>query len=228
MTLPNGVSFPGAFAEFRNSAGRLVMQTGSGGDGIGFARYFNGDSKALAYIGATGGGGAFATFGSDVFSTAAVSIGQRSDGTGFVTVGGKTLGDFAEVFELAHREGIVPGTVMSANSVVALVPSSRFCDPRVVGVISGANGLQAGMTVGSRADGSTDLPVAVAGRVYVRVNSDGGPIQAGDLLTSSDTPGVATRVADPQTAAGCTIGKALADLPAGTGERMVLMLVFNR
>jgi hypothetical protein len=95
-------------------------------------------------------------------------------------------------------------------------------------VVSGANGLQAGMTVGSRADGSTDLPIAVAGRVYVRVNSDGGPIQSGDLLTSSDTPGVATKAADPQTAAGCTIGKALADLPKGTGERMILMLVFNR
>jgi hypothetical protein len=157
-----------------------------------------------------------------------VALGQRKDGSGYVQAGGRNLADFAEVFELAQREGVVPGTVLSSNGDGPLVPSSGFCDPRVVGVVSGANGLRPGMIVGARADGSTDLPVAVAGRVYVRVNTEGGPLQAGDLLTSSGTPGVATRAPDTRSAAGCTIGKALSGLAPGTREQMVLMLVFNR
>jgi hypothetical protein len=36
------------------------------------------------------------------------------------------------------------------------------------------------------------------------------------------------RAEDPKSAVGCTIGKAMSDLPEGGGEHMILMLVFNR
>jgi hypothetical protein len=217
----------GAFEQFYNQSGQFTEVTGTNADSQGFARYFI-DNKERIYIGGTTDGSASLQFFSDHDSPHVAEIGQRKDGSGFVFVGGKFLGDFAEVFEMADRASVVPGTVVSANADAALAPSRKFCDPLVVGVVSGANGLQAGMVVGSRADGSTDLPVAVAGRVYVRANSPDGPIRPGDLLTSSDVPGVATKVTDSRAASGCIIGKALSELPAGPGEQMILMLIFNR
>lgn len=48
-------------------------------------------------------------------------------------------------------------------------------------------------------------PVALTGQTPVKVSLENGPIQAGDLLTSSSTPGVAMKA----TKAGIIIGKAL-------------------
>ena len=49
-------------------------------------------------------------------------------------------------------------------------------------------------------------------RFYCNVNADAGPIAVGDLLTTSDTPGHAMRVADPYQEFGAVIGKALRPL----------------
>jgi hypothetical protein len=49
------------------------------------------------------------------------------------------------------------------------------------------------------------------------------PIKPGDLLTTSDTPGHAMRVADHARAQGAVIGKAMSVLKEGKG--MVLVLV---
>jgi hypothetical protein len=216
----------GSLAGFYNPSGKLAVYMGATTSGSGFSRYYDGDNERI-YVGGTVDGGAVVQIGTDAKS-AAVSMGQRKDGSGYIKVGDKMVADFAEVFEVGDRAGIVPGTVLSSDSTAKLGPSSRPCDPLVVGVVSGANGLRPGMIIGAREDGSTDLPVAVAGRVYVRANGEGGPIKAGDLLTSSGTPGVAMRAEDPKSAVGCTIGKAMSDLPEGGGEHMILMLVFNR
>ena len=48
-------------------------------------------------------------------------------------------------------------------------------------------------------------PVALNGRVPVKINAEGGPIASGDFLTASTTPGVATRA----TKAGMVLGRAL-------------------
>jgi hypothetical protein len=212
---------------FYDKDGQLAVSVGSLVSGGGYTNYYQANKQRIN-IGIDTDGNAFARFKSELTATPAAEIGQRKDGSGYVRAGDKTVGDFAEVFEMGDRKGIVPGTVLASNSGAKLAVSSRACDPLVVGVVSGANGLSPGMIIGARADGSTDLPVAVAGRVFVRANSEGGPIKAGDLLTSSRTPGIAMRVSEPATAIGCTIGKAMSDLPAGHGEHMVLMLVFNR
>jgi hypothetical protein len=52
-----------------------------------------------------------------------------------------------------------------------------------------------------------------------------GPIEAGDLLTSSPTAGCAMRAEDPLRASGATIGKALTPLHEGRGlVEMVISL----
>lgn len=65
----------------------------------------------------------------------------------------------------------------------------------------------------------TTRPVALAGRVPVKVDASHGPIRAGDRLTSSPTPGHAMVQARP----GPSIGIALEDFGAGTGKIMVLV-----
>jgi hypothetical protein len=59
--------------------------------------------------------------------------------------------------------------------------------------------------------------------VYVNADAGFGPITPGDLLTTSDTPGHAMKVADPGRAQGAILGKAMTALTEGRG--MVLVLV---
>jgi hypothetical protein len=62
------------------------------------------------------------------------------------------------------------------------------------------------------------------GRVYCWVDADaGGPVEAGDLITTSDTPGHGMKVGDHVKAAGAIIGKAMSSLEKGKG--LVLVLV---
>ena len=74
---------------------------------------------------------------------------------------------------------------------------------------------------GSEADGAH--PVALTGRVYCWADASNGTIRPGDLLTTSDTPGHAMKVADHNRALGSIIGKAMTSLSEGKG--LVLVLV---
>jgi hypothetical protein len=57
-------------------------------------------------------------------------------------------------------------------------------------------------------------PLALAGRVPLKVTAAGGPIQAGDLLTLSDVPGRAMLATEP----GPVVGTALEAWTAGEGK----------
>lgn len=63
-------------------------------------------------------------------------------------------------------------------------------------------------------------PLALVGRVPVKVNLEGGPIKAGDKITLSSVPGVGKKA----TSSGITVGMALQDYE-GPGEGKVLVLV---
>lgn len=105
-----------------------------------------------------------------------------------------------------------------------LVLSSQAYDRKVAGIISGAGGVKTGMMMGqtgSIADGKH--PVALTGRVYCWVDASSGPVNPGDLLTTSSTPGYAMKVVDHQQAQGAIIGKAMTALQQGKG--LVLVLV---
>ncbi|MFG0260673.1 MAG: hypothetical protein ACF8LK_10015 [Phycisphaerales bacterium JB041] len=135
----------------------------------------------------------------------------------------------------------VEGTRASAGAdspvqpgmIVAIDPDRigelRIChdpyDSTVAGIISGAGGVATGMTLrqeGTIADG--EHPVALTGRVWALCDADiNGSIRAGDLLTSSSTPGHAMKVCDAERAHGAIIGKAMSSLDSGKG--LVLVLV---
>ena len=101
--------------------------------------------------------------------------------------------------------------------------SHRAYDTRVAGIASGANGINPGISLRQEGPMDAGQDVALSGRVYVQADASFGAIKPGDLLTTSDTPGYAMRVADHARAQGAILGKAMSGLSQGKG--MVLVLV---
>ncbi|QDU65127.1 hypothetical protein [Engelhardtia mirabilis] len=132
----------------------------------------------------------------------------------------------ADLVEPFETDGAIePGTVMviDAERPGHLVPATRAYDRRVAGVVSGAGGVRPGLSLSQREVLEGDSKVALAGRVYVKATAEGGPIEPGDQLTTSDTPGHAMRAGDAARSHGTVIGKAMSGLDEGTG--LVLVLV---
>jgi hypothetical protein len=131
--------------------------------------------------------------------------------------------DCAEDFDVSGTQEIEPGTVMVIDQEGALEPSQRAYDKRVAGVISGAGGLKPGIVLDNQQSRGNRMPVALLGKVYCKVDAQYSPIEVGDLLASSPTPGHAMKAADPLKAFGSVIGKALRPLQAGQGLVPVLV-----
>ncbi|MCI0557214.1 MAG: hypothetical protein MN733_01875 [Nitrososphaera sp.] len=134
--------------------------------------------------------------------------------------------DLAEPFEIAGAESIKPGMVVSIDPEHPgqLLIAHKTYDRTAAGIVSGANGLNPGLTMkqkGSAADGT--FPVALTGRVYCWADASNGSIQPGDLLTTSDTPGHAMKATDYSKAHGAIIGKAMSSLETSRGLILVLV-----
>lgn len=130
------------------------------------------------------------------------------------------LADFAEM--LPAEAGLEPGDVLVIGSSGLLTRSSKAFQSSVVGVYSTQPGFVGGMPMEGQADGT--VPVAMLGVIPVKASAENGPIQPGDLLTSSATPGYAMK-AGPNPPTGSIIGKALGVLTTGQGViQMVVML----
>ncbi len=156
--------------------------------------------------------------------------GDGTSGNGVITTqvlaitGGS---DLSENFDIRAFDGLVkPGMVVciDPDHPGKLVVSHRSYDRTVAGVISGAGGVVPGMRmgqVGSVANG--DHPVALSGRVYVFADTSDGPIRPGDLMTTSNIPGHAMKVARHSGVTGAILGKAMTSLDSGRG--LVLILI---
>jgi len=137
--------------------------------------------------------------------------------------------DVAEPYQVAGTGDTKPvaGMVVSIDpgQIGQMRIASWAYDKTVAGILSGANGIAPGITLrqaGTIADGA--LPVASIGRVWCYCDADtNGSIEAGDMLTTSNTPGHAMKVTDFNHANGSIIGKAMSPLKSGRG--LVLVLV---
>jgi hypothetical protein len=122
-------------------------------------------------------------------------------------------------------ETMPPGTVvvLSDNVANTVTTSKHAYDTGVAGVVSPSPGLLLGI------EGPSKAKIATIGRVKVRVDATKGPIRIGDLLVTSDRPGLAMK-SEPLDLGGAKIhrpgtliGKALEPLPGGEGEILVLL-----
>jgi hypothetical protein len=120
--------------------------------------------------------------------------------------------DLAEKFA-NHAAELEAGDVVQPDpkSPERLIRSQGAQSDVVLGVVSTAPGFELGV---SWEDPTAGVPLALAGRVPVKVNLEGGAIRIGDYLASSSEPGVAMRTIRP----GRVIGIALSAFD-GTEER---------
>jgi hypothetical protein len=134
-----------------------------------------------------------------------------------------TGADCAEEFTVAKGDNLKPGTVMVLNDESLLQPSGSPYDKRVVGVISGAGEYRPSIVLDKQTSLANRVPIALVGKVFCQVTAEAGPIEVGDLLTTSDTPGHAMKAVDPMRSFGAVIGKALKPLSAGLGLIPILI-----
>jgi len=134
-----------------------------------------------------------------------------------------TNADCAEDFDVEDAQALEPGTVMVVGDADRLHQSKEAYDTRVAGVLSGAGNYRPGIILGREQSQNDRLPLALAGKVFCKVDAQYSPIRVGDLLTTSPTPGHAMKADDPIKAFGAVIGKALRPLAEGKGLIPILI-----
>ena len=72
-----------------------------------------------------------------------------------------------------------------------------------------------------------DQDVALAGRVYCKVDATEGGIEPGDLLTTSATPGYAMKATDYIRAQGAILGKAMEKLEQGKKGHILVLVTLQ-
>lgn len=148
------------------------------------------------------------------------------DVVGSINLTGTINAKYQDVAEwVPSAEQFSSGTVVVLDSTKSnqVTSSSVSYDTRVAGVVSA----QPGIALGEKGDGKA--LVATTGRVKVKVDADKSAIHIGDLLVTSDVPGVAMK-SEPVNLGGVQIhrpgtliGKALEPLEKGKGEILVLL-----
>ena len=148
------------------------------------------------------------------------------DVNGDIKASGVIHAKYQDVAEwVPSSEQLAAGTVVVLDSTKSnqVISSTVSYDTRVAGVISE----QPGLALGEKADNK--VLVATTGRVKVKVDASKGPINIGDLLVTSDVPGVAMKSEPVEFAGrkmhmpGTLIGKALEPLEKGKGDILVLL-----
>ena len=225
LAMGSGWSTVGAFVQ---DAG--VLQAGanlSGGISIltsnasGVIRFYTGGQTERVRIDSTGNLGVGVSA-----PVAKLDVNGNVNVTGNITMSGNINAKFQDLAEwVPASQELAPGTVVVLNPEKNndVIRSSRAYDTAVAGVVSAHPGVLLGVGSASKA------MVATTGRVPVRVDASKGAIHVGDLLVTSDEPGMAMKSEAVDLGGvkihrpGTIIGKALEPLQAGQGEILVLL-----
>jgi hypothetical protein len=115
----------------------------------------------------------------------------------FATSTSALYADLAEIYE--SDEAYIPGTILIFFGSKEVTTTTRDHDPRVAGIVS----TNPAYLMNTKTSG---VPLALTGRVPCFVQ---GPINKGDLITTSNLAGVAQAVDPLAWVPGCVIGKSL-------------------
>jgi hypothetical protein len=205
---------------FNNSAGTSTIQffgatttglTAGVGQGIPMGNFvLIGDGRAPASINILKGGLCVAVDGWCTASTTG-RISSRSSYIG--------ASDLAEMYKA--EEHVEPGDVVAITSGIGIKKALSGGKDRMMGVVSTNPGIVLG-TIPDEQSRIGDTPIALTGRVPVKVSTENGVIHAGDYLALSSLPGVAAKAIK----AGSVVGQALEDY-SGSGVGKVMTFVKN-
>ncbi|MGH7246420.1 MAG: hypothetical protein ACREGI_05830 [Candidatus Levyibacteriota bacterium] len=136
--------------------------------------------------------------GSNVFRVTSTGNVYVGDNGGYYTSGA----DLAENY--TSTQDLQPGEVVTndASTDRSVMRSVGQYQSNLLGVVSTDPGFVAGAYT------TDSYPIALVGRVPVKISTENGPIHAGDYLTSASIPGYAMKA----TVAGQVIGKAMEDM----------------
>jgi hypothetical protein len=217
------VLFPSNVTDTNDLSKASIHLDGQSGDiTLGDKQRIRLTSGGNAWLGGNGADGDLVLFPSNVTDTSDLSKASiRLDGqSGDIIL---QNADCAEDFDVAVDEKIEPGTVLVIEQDDRLRQSTEAYDKRVAGVVSGAGDYKPGIVLDKKPTRGKRLPVALMGKVYCKVDAQYSPVETGDLLTTSPTPGHAMKASDPLKAFGAVIGKALRPLQEGTSLIPVLV-----
>ena len=128
----------------------------------------------------------------------------------------------ADIAEWVHvTTPVAPGDVVILDQATPMHYriAESVCSSLVAGVVSTAPGV----VLGGSLVGSEKALLALSGIVPVKVTNEGGPIQPGDLLVSSSTPGHAMRWSRSEPCPCSLVGKALEPMTGESGVILVLL-----
>jgi len=125
--------------------------------------------------------------------------------------------DIAEYF--LSTETLNGGEIVKVdiNNPEHVVRSASAYESRVVGIVS----TDPGITLGEEIEGA--YPVALAGRVPVKISETSAPITSGDYITTSTEGGLAMKAEG----AGRMVGQALENWEPGTGSDTISVFINN-
>jgi hypothetical protein len=217
--------------------GVAVVQglTNAGGDGVQGVGCCLGSAGVHGVAQATSGAVALKADVGDSGGTLIIGNGPggvrvfRVDFTGrtFANGGFQASGaDFAESVAVEKEQSLYePGDVLAIDPTadrrlkLASIPYST----QVAGIYSTKPGVLATPYQMDDPRIAQGVPLAVVGIVPCKVSAENGPIQRGDLLVISSTPGHAMKGTNRSRLVGAVVGKALERLPSGKGVIQVLV-----
>jgi len=152
----------------------------------------------------TAGGHVGTIYTNSIINTGANATGNIGSSTlyfntAFVKATSAQYADLAEMYQADAN--YAPGTVVEFGGDYEITQTTQSCSTAVAGIIS----TNPSYLMNSCQPGEYVLPVALTGRVPCRVQ---GPVKKGDVLISSNVPGVAQRIG-ANWQPGCTVGKAM-------------------
>jgi hypothetical protein len=215
--------------EFGSTPRQNINLYGGGGWGMG-VQQFGTVSTFFFRIGPSFAGGNFAWYYGGSFVNGNNDPGpggirnMRLDGGGNLFVRGTVNpggADFAEM--LPAKAGLEPGDVLAIGPDGQLTLSTAAYQKTLAGVYSTKPGLVGGAPDGESTEGK--VPLAIAGVVPVKVTNENGPVEPGDMLTSSSMPGHAMRASDERIRVGVILGKALEPLAGSSGIVRALVVL---
>lgn len=230
------VGYSGIYAQNNTSGGFGVY--GKAGDGaVGVYGTSVGKEGVVGFSGASHGVSGFAN---QANQAGVLAVNNVSGGLGLEVLGNAVVhgtatvrvltidngADIAEPFAIGGGEELPRGSVVviGEEPTGELRRSEQAYDTRVAGIVSGANGVNTGLSLSQPGVNDTGgQRVALTGRVYCLADARFGAIRPGDLLTTSGTPGHAMKVSDHGRAQGAVLGKAMSALDEGTGYVLVLV-----